>query len=189
MPAENAVDLLRGFASPKAAVRFASAKALRKMSEASPERVYPLFGEIAGLLDSENQILRWNAIRTLGNLSAVDVEGRVEAILNKWLEPLDGPELITAANVILSMPPVVRAKPQLAGRIAARLMRVRSSPFPTPECTNVALGHAIRALHEIYPSLKRKKPVADFVSAELDNPRKSTRAAAARFVRAYLRDG
>lgn len=162
-----------------------SSKALATLSETEPERVYPRFAEIAALLRSPNQIVQWNAARALASLARVDSQGRLEHILPLYLHPLTGSKLITACNVVGAAPAIARAKPHLADRIASRILRVESATFPTPECMHVARGHAVRALDEMYPYLKRRKPVLAFVRRQLDNPRNSTRKAAAAFLKRH----
>lgn len=175
-------DALRGIQSPSGRVRMKSAKLLAELSATGPELVYRRFDAVAALLGAENQIVQWNAMCALGSLARVDARGRIERILPLLLKPIDGASLISAANAIAAAAAIAETKPHLADRIAARILKVETASFPTPECFHVARGHAVRALDRIYPHCKRKKPVLQFVRRQIENPRASTRKAAAAFL-------
>ena len=55
-------ELLDGLYSDTAKIRFASAKILRIISKKKPETLYPSMDFFVNLLDSENNILKWNAM-------------------------------------------------------------------------------------------------------------------------------
>lgn len=139
-------DLLRALDAPEARVRFASSKALRILSESEPQALYPYFERLAKQLDSENSFLRWDATRTLANLACVDKEERVDALLDRLLAPISGPQMIGAATSIASAANIALAKPCLADRIAAAILRVRNARYQTDECCHIAAGHAIESL-------------------------------------------
>src|SRR5262249_17535301 len=111
-------------ADPSARVKYASAKALRALSERSPEDLYPRFDFFVRLLDSEYAILRWNAAHIIANLASVDRQGRIDKRLDRLLAPILGKELIGAANTIQASAMVALAKPHLAGRIADEILKV-----------------------------------------------------------------
>jgi len=175
-------DFMRGLHAQTGRVRMGSAKALLQLSESHPEALYAHFDEFATFLAGDNQILRWNATRILANLASVDDEGKVERILPVILSLMHESQLITAANVIGAAPAIAKAKPHLADRIGLHIRCAGKMRFPTAECTNVILGHTIRALDEMYPLLKRKRPVVEFVRAQLDNPRGAVRKSAELFL-------
>lgn len=90
-------------------------------SRREPERVYPHFDEIAGLLNHTNHALQWNAIRTLAHLAPVDCEGKLDGILDAYLAPIDGPVMITAANAARRRQNPQPATARKAQRCAASL--------------------------------------------------------------------
>lgn len=180
---EGIQDWLRGLDSSEARVKYGSSKALRLASRQSPALLYPHFNRFAGLLAGGNTILRWNATRTLGYLAAVDRDGKLEKMFARFFAPLQGHEMIGAANTIAAGADIALAKPRLADRIARELLKVETATYATPECRNVAAGHAIRALGRFYGLLRRRAPVLAFVQRQLDNPRPATRRHAERFLR------
>ena len=177
--------LCDGLASAEARTRYGSARQFLRLSEQDPAQLYPRFDFFVRLLDSPARVLRWNAARILGNLARADTEGRIEPLLDRFLSPICGPEMIGAANVIQGAAAIAVAKPQLAGRIAEAIVGVRHARYATTECRYIAAGHAIQALDRFFASIPEKQPVVAFVHAQLRCPRAATRKKAERFCRKW----
>jgi hypothetical protein len=62
--------------------------------------------------------------RALSQLARVDAEDKFTAIFDKHFAPIRGPVMITAAHVIRGGARIAAAKPHLADRIAAEVMKV-----------------------------------------------------------------
>jgi hypothetical protein len=184
MPCSTAgqVDTLcDGLASPEARTKYGSAKQLCLLSEQDPDLLYPRFDFFVHLLEGETRILRWNSSRILGHLARVDSEGRIDKLLDRYLAPITGHELIAAANTIQGAADIALAKPHLADRIAREIVKVSRAHYATPECRNVAAGHAIQALDRFFEHIQNKKPVLAFVESQLKNSRPATRKKAEKF--------
>jgi hypothetical protein len=177
--------LLTAVASDEARVKFGAAKALRHLSGRAPDLLYPHFDFFASFLRNENSILRWNAILIVGNLVAVDEERRVDRIIDDYLSAISGPHLIDAGNTIRGAAAIGVAKPYLADMIARHIMEVKRAAYATPECRNVAIGHAIESLDRLFPIVADKRAVQRFVSRQMDNTRAATRKKAERFLRKW----
>ena len=78
------------------------------------------------------------------------------------------------------------AKPRLTDRIVDELLKVVRARYRTRECRNVATGHVIEALDQLYQQTKKKEAVARFVKRQRKNPRNATRKKAERFVKRWL---
>ena len=179
--AEQVNTLCDGLASPEARTKYGSAKQLCRLSEQDPDLLYPRFDFFVHLLDGEIRILRWNSSRILGHLARVDSEGRIDKLLDRYLAPITGHELIAAANTIQGAADIALAKPYLADRIAREIVKVGRANYATPECRNVAAGHAIQALDRFFEHIQNKKAVLAFVESQLKNSRPATRKKAERF--------
>jgi hypothetical protein len=184
---ELLAELFEGLKAPQARVKYGCEKLLRRVSERQPELLYPRFEVFEALLDGENTFLKWGAIQTLANLARVDLQGRIDKLFKKYFTPVRGPDMITAANVIGGGARIGAARPELADRIARQILQVETAEYllhgiPSPECRNVAIGHAIDALCRLFDSLKRKEPVIEFVRRQLGNPRQAVRKKAERFL-------
>jgi hypothetical protein len=176
-------ELLQGLESGKPRVRYAAAKALRQCSEQDPARLYPHIDRFIALTEGDNTFLRWGSQRILGNLAAADCDHKLEAALGRILAPISGHELIGAANAIAAAARIACANPKLADRIATALLKTDRAEYATPECRNVAIGHALRALDRFFPNVRNRRHVLSFARKQLDNSRPATRKHAERFLK------
>jgi hypothetical protein len=167
--------------SGAAPMRFGSSKALALVAAEAPALIYPHFEFFAALLDSPSSILRWNAARVLASLAPVDRENKLDPLLEKYLSPIDGRQMIGAANVIRWSAEIALAKPALADRIARAILRVGGATYATDECRNVAIGHAILAFERFYDLIADQPAVLAFVQAQTHNSRAATRSKALKF--------
>jgi len=180
---ELLTQIIDGLSADKARVKYGCAKILRIVSDQAPELLYPRFGFFADLLDSDNNILQWEGIYVIANLAGVDTEDRIEAIFDAYFEPIPGPTLITAANVIAGAAKIASAKPQLTERITKEILKVENAQYKTTECRNVALGHAIKAFDQFFDQIKDREQVTAFVRRQLENTRNATRKKAEVFLK------
>ena len=178
--------IIEGLQANKARVKYGCAKALRLISEQRPDRLYPFFDRFVHLLDHENRILQWQAIFVLSQLARADADSKIDEMFDKYFSPFTGPVMITAANVIQGGARIAQAKPHMADRIAAEMLKVGRARYQTAECRNVAIGHAIVALGDILPLLDNPAPVAAFVRRQIRNSRPATRKKAERFLKPHL---
>jgi hypothetical protein len=178
--------LFSGLDADKAGVRLGAARVLYLISEKDPAILYPHADSIIDLLDSDNKILKWSAVHMIGNLAQVDTKRKIDRILDRYLEPIPGPELVTAANVIGGAAKIALAKPELTDKIVKAILKAEKGRYRTAECRNVVLGHAIQALDQLFERTTQKQPVARLVKGQLKNRRSGTRKRAERFVKRWL---
>jgi hypothetical protein len=188
---KQVAELIDGVQAPRGAIRFGYEKTLRLISEQRPELIYPHFDLFTNLLDCDNSFLKWGAIMTIANLTAVDDRQKFEAIFEKYYAPMPGPVMVTAANIIGSSARIVPAQPHLTGRITAEILRVEKAKYrihgqPSPECRNVAIGHAIESFNEFFDRIEDKPAVLKFVTRQLKNPRPAVAKKAAQFLRKHM---
>jgi hypothetical protein len=179
--------VLEGLSGKLPRVKFGCSKALLLLSEKHPEILRGSIDAIAALLDSENQILKWNATAIMGNLAANDTEGRVRSRLKKICGFLDGGELITANTAMAALGKMALAFPEERNRIVRRLIGVERGVFETAECRNIAIGKAILALEAFCSPENPGKPVIDFVSRQTCNSRTATAKKAKAFIAGHGR--
>ena len=180
-------EVIEGLHSKKASIRYGCGKVLRIISEQYPEALYPSIDFFIKLLDSDNNIMKWEGIIVIGNLACVDKGKKIDAILTRYLKPIQGPVMITAANVIGGAARIAAAKPHLAEKIATEILKVEHAEYATAECRNVALGHALDAFEVFFVNIKNKQPVIDLVTKQLDNTRSGTRKKAEKLLKKWQR--
>ena len=175
-----------GLDAPAARVKYGCLKDLRRLSEEEPQLLYPDFEKFVRLLDHPNSIFRWNAAHMLANLARVDRSRKIGPLLGKFLQPVGGPQMIAAANVMQAAAVIAAAQPRLADTLAAGILTVGRAKYETEECRNVAIGHAIQALDRFFASIPRQRAVVSFVRRQLDNPRPATRRKAEKFLKKWV---
>jgi hypothetical protein len=175
--------ITEGLEADKPRIKYGCAKALRLIAELRPDLLYPHFDFFAGLLDHENKIMQWEGVIVLSHLARADVDDKFPAIFARYFSPITGPVMITAANVIQGGARIAQARPALADRIAAEMLKAGIARYQTPECRNVAIGHAILALGAMLPLLHQPAAAVRFVRRQLSNSRPATRKKAEQFLK------
>ena len=182
--------LIEALKTEKSAKKFSYEKALRLVSAKQPASIYPYFDFFCSLLDHDNNFLKWGAIMTIANLTAADAQKKFEALFPKYFAPISGPTMIAAANIIGSSITIVQAKPALTDAITHEILKVEKAKFllrgqPSPECRNVAIGHALNALDGFFDKIIDKADVLKFVKRQLKNMRKPVARRAEQFMRKH----
>lgn len=179
---------LDGLAAPGRA-KFDACKRLMALSERRPDELLPHFDSFAGLLGAENNPVKWAAFRIIANLAVADRTGRIDGVLRDYLAPVAGPAMITAAHAIAGAARISRTHPHLEDRIVAAILRVEDGSYPTGECRNIVIGHALTALGTMAERVRRSGRVAAFAARQARNPRPATRRKAEKLLRSLRRAG
>ena len=93
--------------------------------------------------------------------------------------------MITAANTIGGAGKIARAKPHVAEKVGAALLKVETATYQTAECRNVALGHTVAALDLFFEHIRNAQPVLAFVERQLRNSRNAVRRKATAFLKKH----
>ena len=177
--------VIEGLDADAARIRFGCAKVLRVLSETRPDLLYTRFDFFVRLLEHPNQIFQWEAARVLSHLARVDAEEKFTLIFERYFSPIRGSVMITAATVIQGGARIALAKPRFAERIATEVLKVDRARYQTPECRNVAIGHAIAAFGEFFDLVQNRARVLRFARKQLKNSRPATRKKAEQFLHAH----
>ena len=175
---------LNDFYSDKAKIKYACAKQAILLSEKTPALLYPQLDFFVSLLDSENQILLWTAIRVLGNLSAVDDKNRMDKLLPRLIGFLNTGKMITAGNTAAALAVIARNRPKFQNKIFKAMLKVEHYTYDTPECRNIAIGHVLKALSQFKTEIKNKKNIVDFIERQTQNTRPATKKKAEALLKA-----
>jgi len=178
-------SVIAAIGADSACAKFAASKLLRILSQTAPALVYPHFDSLTKLLSCDNSILKWNAMLTVANLAPVDEEKKIDGILDLYFSPICGSVMVDAANTIKGAAVIAVAKPQLAERIAMEILKVERATYATRECRNVAIGHAIVALDQLFPAVEDKELIRSFAARQIRNPRPATRTKALKFCKKW----
>jgi len=176
-------ELFIGLQANEASIKYGSNKVLMIISKKNPMVLYPKLDFFIAHLDSENNFLKWGAIEIIANLCRVDSAHRFENVFDKYFLPIHGHGMITATNTIKAAVKIASFKHTLADKIAEEILKVDQADYETAECNNIVIGQAIVSLGKLFPQLKSKQPVFNFVKRQLKNKRPATRKKAETFIR------
>jgi hypothetical protein len=163
--------------------KFRCAKSLLLLSESNPQLLCSRAQDIVHLLESKNQILKWNAIAILGNLASEDCRSVLEEILPKMYAFLSCGELITANHAIAALGKIGQVFPENKKKIMMQLLKIEHHTFDTDECKNIAVGKVILALEKLVDFSKANRVAAEFALRHTDNGRPATAKKAKGFLR------
>ena len=183
-------QLIEAVKAPRGTLRYGCEKVLRLVSETRPDLIYPYFDLYTDLLDSDNSFLKWGAILTIANLAEVDSNRKLDKIFDKYFSPITDSVMITAANIIGGSVKIALARPELTGRITKEILKVEKAKFemhnnPSPECRNVAIGHAIDSFNQFFEQIDDKASVIKFVKRQLNNTRSAVVKKAEKFLKKH----
>lgn len=178
-------EIFNRISSENSRVKFKSAKILRIVSEKDPEKLYSRFDFFIDLLDSENKIIKWNAIDVMANLTPVDSKKRFDEIFKKFYDLLSDESMITVGHVIDNSSKIARAKPYLQNKITKELLKVEKTQYKTSECRNILLGKVISSFGQYIDQVDNKEEMILFAERQINNSRRATRAKAEKFLRAH----
>lgn len=180
--------LLEGISSSDATVRYGCGKVLMDLSERHPEKLYPYMDSFIELLNGKHRILVWNAMAIIANLTRVDEDSEFDAIFDKYYSYLNNEYMVTVANVVVNSAKIALAKPYLAQRITAQLLKVQDlkvTPHLTEECKLVIAEHAIKAFDSFFNRIEAKEQVVAFAQEHLNSSRASLREEAQIFLKKW----
>jgi hypothetical protein len=180
--------LLTGVSSPKASVRYGSAKVLMDLSEEQPSLLYPDMDFFVSLLESRYRILTWNAISIIANLTRVDTEKKFDSFFEKYFGLLNNEYMVTVTNVVGSAGKIALAKPYLTNQIVKKLLLVEklsTTPHLSSECKRVIIEHTIKSFDVFFHQIQQKEEVMSFVKKQLKSPRKTLRFESENFLKKW----
>lgn len=187
---KNNYDLLpaiiEGISSLNARIKFGCAKILRTISEENPEKLYSNVDFFITLLNHDNNIIKWNAMDILANLTRVDTKNKFNDVFSKYYSLLSDDAMVTVAHVVDNSGKIALAKPKLTEKITDELLKVEKlslKPRLTQECKNIIIGKTILAFSTYYNQIDDKEKIISFVTRQLNNTRKATKIKADKFLK------
>ncbi|MFQ5892465.1 MAG: hypothetical protein ACE5HW_06695 [Candidatus Methanofastidiosia archaeon] len=177
-------EIFNGISSENARIKFKSAKILRIVSEKNPQELYSQIDFFIILLDSENNIIKWNAMDVIANLTLVDSENKFDEIFEKYYGLLSDESMITAGHVVENSGKIAKAKPYLQYKITNELLKVESIPR-RQECKNILLGKVILSFGQYIDQVKNKEKMISLAKRQLNNTRNATKKKAEKFLKKF----
>lgn len=161
----------------KTAVKYQAEKAVRKISEERPAMLLPYVDRLIGLLDSDNNFIRWGMLLTLPGLLEAGGKDIWMKMRTRYLLSFRSRQVAEFGNAVSSTGKILRACPEEEETIIPLLLKIDRHTFfhhgvPSPECLNVAKGHILECFLEQFPDTAYRTEMASFAKQNLENDRK-----------------
>ena len=167
-------------------VKNRAAKLLSHLSQVNAAAVENHREPIIAMFRERDNILRWNALTVLGNISGYLSIDECRGLLRVLDELLDGDSMVTAGHVIFALEKMALNHPGLQSEIIARMLAVESWPFK-PECIGILTGKVLSALESLAPSLSMESDgfpaVREFAKRHLNSGKSSISHSARRIMK------
>jgi hypothetical protein len=173
-------ELMKGILSKDNNIRQNSFKALQIISENNPEFLYPQWDQFSEMLNSKNNYHKYIAVYLLADLTVVDSENKFDEIFDDYFMILGGDKAMTASHVALNSSKIALNKPELQDKIIDILLNIDN--IHQGKQKELIKAYAIEALRKMYPEIKDKERVMNFIKEQLDSSSPKTRDLAACFV-------
>lgn len=181
-------ELNHAASSDNKKLKNASIKTLRIVSESAPELTYKFIYYYDFLMDSPDNILKWNATFIIANHAPIDHKNKIDKkIVEKLINQLHDKELITAANTASCIWKIAKYKPQFRSVITGNLIKIDLTKRDQ-ESKDILSGKAMKALEEYWPLIEEKKDVMEFVNRNSKSQRSGTRKKAEKFKKRYQKN-
>lgn len=186
---EKGIDELNHAASSDIKkLKNASIKTLRIISANAPELTYRFIYYYAFLLDSPDQILKWNATFIIANHAAIDNKNKIDQkIVDKFIDQLKNEVLTTAANTASCIWKIAKYKAEFRSSITENLIKVDHWDRDE-ECKAIVAGKAILSLEEYWPLIDKREEVMEFVNRHVGSQRSGTSTKAKKFIERHQKD-
>jgi len=175
-------DVLSGVDHEDPAVKYGCSALLRMISDRKPELLVDHWKEFAKRLSHPNSFIRWDAVGVVANLAGSVNKRRLDTVLERFLEPIQGPTLVEAANAIGAAAKLAERQPKVTAEIVDGILQVGRAKYDPTESKDIAIGQAITALGAIYGELDDPSRVLRFIRRQRDNQRNATRRKAEKFL-------
>ena len=178
--------IINGVYSQNPRIKFGCAKTLSKISETHPEKLYKEIDFFINLLDTENKIIKWNAIDIIANLNLVDSKNKFDDIFSKYYGFIDADSMVTVAHIVDNSGKIALAKPNLIKKITNELLKLEKisiKPRLTQECKNILFGKSIIVFDQYFDQIEKSKEVISFIKRQLKNTRNATKIKAEKFMK------
>lgn len=174
-------ELLSGLEIKEETYRYNCHKALMLIGQERPEVLYPAWDYLAGHLSSVNSYHKMSAALLLANVITADREKRFDGIFDVFYGLLDDRSMVVAYYVAASSARIIRARPDLAAKIVARLLDIDNTHHPTGRRELIKTG-IIETLDAVYEDYADKPALLGFVRKQVASESRKT----ARTARAFI---
>lgn len=148
------------------------------LSEEHTELLWPERALFVANIGAKAPVLRWEAVCTLGNLSAVDRRGELRATIPEIEALLDHDSIVLKGHAVHALTKMARAYPEEAAGILDQIIAA------APHFQGSRVGFLVEAMAAFADDLELRPKARAFAETFLDSDVKSVASKARRAVRA-----
>jgi hypothetical protein len=154
-PSAYVDEIVDGLRSSTKKVQAGCAELASLLSEVEPQHLYPHLDLFHNNLRAKEPILRWEAVCTIGNLSAIDDKGKTRRSVDTLVTHLQDKSIVLQGHAVRALARISQAFPDLAPSILEALLVARDH-FP---------GNRIGYVVEAMTSFASHKPLLPKIKA------------------------
>jgi len=160
--------LLEAILKDKGNLKYFYEKAIRTISERSPELLLTHMDLMLKLANHENTFIRCGAIISLSNLIPKATAEEALESFKGYKALMESDSLLIAGNASSNAWKIAKAWPGLESCITKKLLSIPSRTFihqeePSPECQNIMVGNALECFAKYFDFATDKAGIIDFI--------------------------
>lgn len=167
---DKALETLLTGISPdrkKITIRENSFKALMLLCEKHPDRLFPHWDYLIGLLQSNNSYSKYAALYIIAAIVPADKQGLFDKVFDIYYGLLDDRSIMVAAHIAGRSGKIARAQPALQSKITGRLLDIDKTHFD-PGRQDLIKPYIIESFEEYFEQSQDKASILAFVRQQVD---------------------
>lgn len=189
MAAENRIEeALKALQSENARIRDQQFYTLLRISEQSPDQLYPAWDILVAILRKPEVSNKFVAIRLLANLICVDTANKFEQIFDEFYQLLSHESPVVSPHVAGTAGKIIRAKPHMLPKITSLLLNIDNvNRCRHPELLKSYVIEGFDDCFELIPAKDQEK-VIEFVKKQIESESPKTRKRAKEFMKKWEKE-
>lgn len=176
---------VEGCAAANEDYRYNSVRCLERVCAAGhADLLYPQWDFFVRLLDSRNAFQRSGGLWMVASLTAVDSEGRFEAMFNRFFQLLNDEKVMVVRHTAQSTAMVAKFKPHLQERITALLLNIEQI-YPDSDRVDLVKADVLETFAVYAASSPQRAAMVKFAGQCTTCSSPKTRQAAKQFLEKF----
>jgi hypothetical protein len=163
-PMDSVGEMVNILLHPKSKVpekqRYECFKNLLKVSEDTPDALYPYWDDFMTELEDTNSDHKYEAVLILANLAGVDSQGKAVNMIDRYIELLADSSFVVALNTANNVGKFAKAKKELQDKITRALLNLTKSKHKHKD---LLMSGAILSFNEFFEDSQKKDQIIAFV--------------------------
>jgi hypothetical protein len=177
---------VEGCASANEDYRYNSVRCLERVCDGGhADLLYPQWDFFFHLLDSRNAFQRSGGLWLIASLTAVDSEGRFEAMFERFFQLLNDEKVMVVRYTVQSTARVAKFKPHLQDRITALLLNIEQI-YPDPDRIDLVKADVLETFASYAAASPQRAVMLKFAEGcKASSTSPKARQAAAKFLKTF----